>query len=443
MRKDFSKFINREALFNGNDKMLLAVSGGVDSVVMAKLFHNSNYQFGIAHCNFQLRGNESDADEQMVEQLAADLDVEFYAKRFETSHYSKENKVSVQMAARELRYQWFEEIRVCNGYDLIAVAHHIDDSIETFLFNITRGSGISGLRGIQSKRDKIVRPLLFANKVQIEDFAKEQALKYCVDSSNDELKYTRNKIRHQLIPLLNELNPGFNSSIVETMKKMSETEKVFKQRIKEAQPKIVRQKDKEIFLSIEKLKQLSPLFIYLYEFLKAYNFNGSVVENLIASLDDQPGKKFFSETHCAIKDREDIIITTLTNDSVTDKDGLINEGQERIDEPKVIALKTYGKNEVNISTSDNCASLDSKKLSFPLKLRKWIQGDYFYPLGMEQKKKLSDFFIDSKIPLSEKENIFVVESAGEIAWVVGQRVDNRFKVTDSTVEIYQMELLGE
>lgn len=446
----FNTYIKKEKLFSKTDKILLTVSGGIDSVVMCELFHTAGLKFGIAHCNFQLRADESDGDENFVEELAEKYGVQFHSVSFDTSTFAKKNKLSIQLAARKLRYEWFEEIRTQFDYSFIATAHHQDDSIETFFINLIRGTGIAGLHGILPKQNNIIRPLLFTNKEQIEIFAKKNKLKYREDSSNASDKYLRNKIRHKLIPLLKELNPDISQTISEDIQRLSGTEKIYKKEIENKRSKIVKEDKNGIQVSIKELKKLNPIEPYLFEFLYPLGFNSTTVDEIIESLNGQSGKQFFSATHRLIKDRDFLLVGRMESGERRVENGekrkldntlLIKKNQTKIilDDYKLnIKTKLKTPNSV-LRSPDSSANIDFDKLKFPLKIRKWEKGDTFYPLGMKGKKKLSDFFIDKKISISEKENTLLLTSKNEIVWVIGLRLDDRFKVTDKTKKIYFVE----
>lgn len=475
--------IKKEKLFSTTEKVLLTVSGGIDSVLMCELFHKAGLNFGIAHCNFQLRAEESDEDETFVNTLAEKYNVPFHFIKFNTSLYAKKNKVSIQIAARDLRYQWFEEIRKEYKYNYIATAHHQDDSIETFFINLLRGTGISGLHGILPKHGRIIRPMLFTTKNEIEVYVKKHKLKYREDSSNASDKYVRNKIRHHITPVLKELNPGFENTFNKTINHLREVELIYKNDIETKRSKIVKQEKNNILISIKQLKKLQPIATYLYEFLKPYHYNESTVEEIVLALDGESGKQFFSNTYRLIKDREFLIIEQRkeSQEIKSKKQELRIKSQEtgiknqelrikkqdlRIKKPdpgldtkdseiKVLAsqkaidldnLKLSFKCEANsadteIQKSATIAYLDLEKLEFPLEIRKWQKGDVFYPFGMKGKKKLSDFFIDKKLSLNQKENAWLLTSKGKIAWVIGQRIDNRFKITEKTRKIYIVKMI--
>ncbi len=442
MIKAFITYIKEEKLIHPSDTVLLAVSGGIDSVVMCELFHQAKIKFAIAHCNFQLRGKESDEDELFVEQLSEKYNVPFHTIAFDTKQYAKKNKISIQVAARELRYNWFNEIADNFNYDCIATAHHQDDSIETFFINLLRGTGIRGLHGILSNQNNIIRPLLFAGRKGIESFAKQNKLKFREDSSNEEDKYTRNKIRHHLIPLLREINNHSEKNILLAMEHLKQVEDIYSQSVQKKRSKVTINKGGITTISIAGLKKLEPLSAYLYEFLQPFGFNGAVVNEIIDSLDTSvSGKQFFSTTHRLIKDRSYLFIEekkSKKNQSIE----ILKNSKTVIFDLSSLRLKSIKRTkDYSIIFKKSVAQLDYDKLVFPLTLRKWEKGDFFYPIGMKGKKKLSDFFIDQKLSLIEKEDVWVMLSENKVAWVVGYRVDDRFKITDKTRKIYFAELM--
>lgn len=445
MLKEFKTFISDQNLFKTNDKILLAVSGGIDSVVMSELFHRAGYAFGIAHCNFGLRGMESDADETFVEKLAGKYKVPFYAKRFLTTKDAKEKGISIQMAARELRYQWFEEIRVKEKYHSIATAHHLDDQVETFFINLLRSTGIAGFHGILPRQGNLVRPLLFTYRESIEGFARKYKLIFREDSSNLKTKYLRNKIRHEVIPIFRELNPAFPNILTETILRMRETEIIFRNVIEEARKKIIRKDKNGTHIRIEDLKKLTPVDIYAFELLSPFGFNEAVIRDILHSHDDSSGKFFYSSTHRLIKNREELILNPLPGkeESSLKNAGIsIPENKKEIRKPIHLSFtKTATIKRFVIDPSKEVANLDLRKIMFPLILRRWKKGDSFYPFGMNKKKKLSDYFIDSKLSIPEKENTWLLCSGTHILWIVGYRIDHRFRVTSQTKEVFQVRWL--
>ncbi len=443
MLERFREYIEQHNLFSAEDTILLAVSGGIDSMVMAELFHRSGYKFAIAHCNFGLRGSESNQDEAFVASLAESFGVKFYVKHFKTREYAGFNKISVQMAARTLRYEWFEELLESEGFSALATAHHLDDQIETFFINALRGTGISGLHGILPTRINIVHPMMFAFRRQIEDFASDEAISFREDSSNRTTKYVRNKIRHDLIPILAEINPDFRKTLTSTIERIRDAELILRNSIDKISSEIITENDDVVKLNISLLKQYEPVDLYLYELLQPYNFNRSVCEEIADSLNDISGKQFFSPTHRLLKDRETLIITeTGQDDPDSIAETFIDESTEEITKPVHLRVTRIGNSpDLRVPKTGSIALLDVSKLKFPLKLRKWKEGDSFIPYGMNNSKKLSDFFIDNKFSIVEKENAWLLISGNSIAWLIGHRIANPFRISNDTSEILKIELL--
>ncbi len=442
MLKKIKEFIKKEKLFNGRNKILAAVSGGIDSVVLCYLLHKAGFNFGIAHCNFQLRGEESDEDEKFVSQLAGYFKVPYYIKKFDTQTYIKKRKVSVQMAARELRYSWFEEIRIKNSFDYVAVAHHQNDEIETFFINLIRGTGIAGLHGIKAKAENIVRPLMFAGRKEIEEFAIKNNILFREDSSNSSLKYLRNKIRHKLIPMLKKLNPDIENAVKSGIQRIRQMEGVFREIVEEKKKEIVTQEGSLFRFNIRKLLSLPHNELFLFEFLKPYGFSGDIIGQISKGLKGTSGKKFYSSSYILVKDREHLIIYPIGKTSGY-MEFKICKNTKEIKEPLQLKFKKLNVTKDFKVFKNNCiAMLDFDKLSFPLMLRKWQKGDYFYPFGMSGKKKLSDFFTDLKLSLPDKENTWLLCNGDDIVWVVGHRIDNRYRITGKTKRVFVAEMSG-
>ncbi len=439
--ESLKSFIDEHTLFSGRDKILLGVSGGVDSVVMLDMLLHLKINVGVAHCNFQLRKSDAAKDELFVKKLGKDHRLKIHYKSFDTKKFAKSHDISVQEAARVLRYEWFEQVRSDFGYDHIAVAHHSNDCIETYLLNMIRGTGIAGYHSLQVKNGLVVRPLLSFSKAQIMEYARVKKLKYRKDLSNDDPKYRRNKIRNEVLPLLAQINPGIEKSILENIDILQETDKIYQAHITSVRRQIVKREESTWRISIVELSKLDPLRTYLFEFLKEFQFNTSVVEEVVNSLNRQSGKKFLSATHVLVKDRNFLIISKRSS-SDKKKPKMISIKRRSINTPVKMSMSQFSINRFELTDSRQCASMDTDKLKYPLRIRKWKNGDFFYPLGMNQKKKLSDFFIDNKISVTEKENIFVVESDSNIAWIIGHRIDDRYKITKNTKQVYHMELNG-
>jgi tRNA(Ile)-lysidine synthase len=440
----FSDFIKKEKLLSPTGKILLAVSGGLDSAVMAELFHRCSYDFSIAHCNFNLRGKESDSDEKFVKALANKYGVRFFLKRFLTESVAKKNKLSIQETARMLRYQWFSAIAIKNNYSFVATAHHLDDNIETFFINLLRGTGISGLAGISPLTDeKIIRPLLFATRKEIESFAKENKLKYREDSSNETDDYLRNKIRHHLVPVLKKINPAFHKTMGRTFRNMLFADHVFNLAIIDKTIRLSHLENGMPYFSRKELQSLEFPEDYLYEFLSPFHFNAAQVREIWES--KQPGNVFYSNGFRVTCDRDKIIFSLKPEQD--DAIYQIRKNRKTFSHKnfsltfKTISLK--GRSNFRIPSDQSVACLDAPLLRFPLTVRKWQAGDSFFPLGMNHRKKLSDFFIDKKFSLPEKENIFVLLSGEDIVSVLGHRVDNRYKVNDSTEKVLRIDYISK
>lgn len=442
MLEIFQKILVEKCLLQKNDRILLAVSGGVDSVVMCDLMEEAEIDFGIAHCNFQLRGRASDEDEQFVQELSVlRYGSPFFSTRFETEEYADSHKKSIQVAARELRYQWLENIRQRNNYKFIATAHHQNDVIETILYNLTKGTGIAGLHGILPKNGKVIRPLLFASKEQIVAYANSKELPFREDASNAETKYTRNKIRHLVVPTLKEINPSLEQTFYENTQRFTEIEMIYQAGIKAYKKQLVQRNKHEILIPIRKLQKVEAVRTVLYEILKEYNFNNDQVDFIIRSFNSLSGKLFYSATHQLIKGRKFLILSEKTE---KDTDfTLVLHGQKTVRKTDIeLSLETVDNQAFEIPKVLDIACLDAKKVVFPLFLRRWKKGDYFYPFGMgHKKKKVGRFFIDQKLSLNEKERVWILEdNKKRIIWVVGYRIDERFRITDKTKQILKIEL---
>ncbi len=443
MKKGFLKFISEKLKLSANDRILLAISGGADSVAMLNLFSNTDFDCGVAHCNFHLRGQESDLDEKLVEELALMHKFPYYKTDFETKKHAKTKRISIEMAARELRYNWFEKIRKEFDYQYIAIAHHQDDVIETFFINLTRGTGIKGLSGIKEKTGNIIRPLLFASQKDIMQYIQDNQLKYRMDASNDDTQIIRNKFRHEIIPLLKEINPAANDNILQTIEHLRSAETIMFDKIEDVKKAVFISQTDPFRIDIQQLKQLNPVEGYLFELLRPFDFNSSQVMDIEKSLNAESGKSFYSDNYLLVKDRNELIISSLKEESpflleINKKDTLISlKGGQELSIRKIEMSKDF-----KIPAKSNVAAIDLDKLKFPLIIKEWEQGDYFFPLGMNKKKKLSDFFIDQKLSLVEKQQALVLFSDNQVVWVVGQRLDNRHKITGLTKNILWIELLN-
>ena len=436
----FTEFNRLKHLASRKKNCLLTVSGGIDSTIMCELFCRAGFPFAIAHCNFNLRGKESDGDEQLVRTLAAKYKVDVFVQSFPTKQYAEEKNLSIQLAARELRYAWFEELRKQHQFALIATAHHLNDNIETIIYNLIKGTGIRGLRGIPVKHGHIIRPMLFAARQEIEAFQKEHQIAYREDSSNADDKYTRNKIRHLLIPFMKEINPALEKTFATKIDLFTELEELYEKQVSKPVKGLFLERKNEICIPIAKLKKTKNARTVLFEYLKNYGFNTEQVGDILACLDGLTGKQFVTAQARLIKDRRFLILSKIEQQDFTT--ALIHQNDTRVllgaNHLKLTVLKN---DDVKISPDKNMAFLDLSKLEFPLVARHWKQGDYFYPFGMKlKKKKLKKFFTDQKVTLNEKETIWVIESNKKIVWVAGHRSDERFKVQQNTEEVLRIQL---
>jgi len=436
---EFQKYIEQHQLCKKNDRILLAVSGGVDSIAMLDLFVKTSYPIAIAHCNFQLRADESDGDEQLVRKLGEKYDVPVFTKRFNTKYYAQKNKLSIQMAARDLRYAWFEQLMDEEGYDYTAVAQHADDQVETFFINLLRGSGLTGLRGMPYKRDRVIRPLLFVKREEIITYVKENRLLFREDSSNKEDTYLRNKIRLKLLPELAKIDTNVTGAILESMDYLNEADTLLEHAINEKSNTVFRKDGGCIRVSKEDIIKLQPVEIWMYYLLREFGFNRDTTNNISnAIFGTQSGKTYCSATHEAVIDRNDILIRPFKKISV--ETYFINDGQHHINKPLNLRFENVPNNKAfKIITDEQVAQLDKDKLNFPLSIRKWQQGDRFTPIGMKGSKLLSDYFIDKKISRFGKEDVWLVLSGYEIVWIIGHRISDAFKITSETKNILLIE----
>jgi tRNA(Ile)-lysidine synthase len=430
MLADFLHFIRKHDLFKAQDRVLLAVSGGIDSMVMVDLFVRAGFSFGIAHCNFGLRGQDSDGDELFGKKKAGEIGCPFHSRRFETESYGLERGISIQMAARDLRYRWFEEIKHQSGYNHIATAHHLNDNIETVLFNLIRGTGLKGLTGIPVRQDPLIRPLLFVEKDRITQYAAKHKVRYREDRSNLENKYHRNLIRNEILPLICRINPGFTGSIRSSIERLKETRELIDHWMIEKRESLIHQEGPDIYIDRSAIFRIkSPVF--LHEILRTWGFNYDQCRDMLSQEDSGSGSLFYSESHVLNMDREMLIISPASQEGEDTYEWSVNElvlhtvfGRFR--------KKIISKNQRVKSDDPHCEIFDLERLEFPLKIRTWKEGDWFIPLGMKGKKKLSDFMIDKKIPVNLKQRIPVIFSEESVIWIVGHRMDSRFRITPDT-----------
>lgn len=431
MIEEFRKYISGNQLFSPDEKILLGVSGGIDSMVMFHLFLRCGYEFGIAHCNFNLRGAESDEDELFVRNNAERHNIPFHVNSFNTTTYASENGVSIQMAARELRYSWFEEIRKKEGYTVISLAHNLNDNIETFIINLVRGSGITGFAGIRPRSENLVRPLLFATRADISEYCEKYEVSYREDSSNIDTKYVRNKIRHLVVPVLKEINPSFENTIDETIARSAEISEIYLRHITGIKNTLLSETATGLTVKIADIAELSPLNTIIYELFREYGLSRSMIPEFIKLTKSRSGSQLLTPTHRFIRNRGEILISRTLPENQTrivcsSIEELLSAGL-----PAQISIESCREGFL-LPQEKNSTCLSLNKLKFPVTIRNWQPGDTFYPLGMNRKKKLSDFFIDNKFSVPEKEAALIMESDGEIASILGIRTDNRFRITKST-----------
>lgn len=424
LESKIEKYISEKGLFGKTDKLVVALSGGADSVALLRILLSLGYDCVAAHCNFHLRAAESDRDEDFVGKLCAGLSVSLEVVHFQTSDYARENSLSIEMAARELRYGWFDEIRKKYGATCIAVAHHRDDSVETFLLNLSRGTGINGLKGIMPKNGFIVRPLLEAGRDDILEYLKRIGQDYVTDSTNLEDIYTRNKIRLDIIPLFKQINPSFCESVFETAQRLADVAAIYRQAMNSSIERVMVSPDG---MSIEKLLcEVSPQAV-LYEWLSPLGFNSSQIKDVMRSLKSTSGKMFFSNDWVLLRDREQLLLRER------------NAGEE---DYRLNVRMFSVESGFEVPKCNNIAYIDADKLCGELKLRKWKSGDKFVPFGMKGFKKVRDYLRDRKLSLFEKENVMVVTSGEEIVWLVNERTDNRFRIDSKTVNVVEIEVLS-
>jgi len=426
-------YIEKEHLLMSHDKILLTVSGGKDSMLMAHLFVKAGYDIAIAHCNFQLRGEDSELDEALVKKFAEDNCIPFFVSHFDTKGYANENQISIQMAARELRYTWFEKLRHELGFDRIAVAQHLNDHIETVLLNLSRGTGLQGLQGIFPIRDRIIRPLLFLKASEIEHYVKEYSIAYRDDQSNFSTKYARNKIRIDIIPHFRKLQPDFETIFDQNITHFKESYQLLQQFVEPIRKKIFLVAGDEWVVRKEDLEPYVDNLPLLYELFSAFNFSKAVLSDLQQAWRKASGRIFQSDCYHMLLDRNELFIRE--KEFVSHDEALVTSETSTV-EWKLYCFHAEVSSDLAIVRSNAIVKLDYELLVFPLTIRSWKVGDSFYPLGMNGRKKLSDFFINKKISLFEKENIpIVVNGNGDILWVANYRMDNRYKITSNTKKV--------
>jgi len=436
MIQKFKIHISNNFPFLKGKKLLLATSGGLDSMVMVHLFKALDYKFALAHCNFQLRGMESFGDQKFVQDFADTNKIPVFITQFDTQAFANDYKLSTQVAARELRYNWFYELLETENYDYILTAHHSDDNVETFLIHLVRGSGLDGFTGIPAQNESVIRPLLAFSRDEILNYASVNAFLWREDSSNTSDKYLRNKIRHDLVPILKELNPNFLTSFQNTQKYLKETQGMVEDASIMIYQQVVTEIEDEIHFDIVKLTKLPNYKSYLYQWLKEFGFSAwDDIYDLVAS---QSGKQVFSDEFRLLKDRHFLILSPINEINATEE-YFIDENQKEVNLP--IKLSFCNK-DYNLNTDNSIIFVDGEKLKYPLVLKRFEKGAIFQPFGMNGKsKKVSKLFKDEKLSLLQKENTWILYSDNEIVWVVGIRQDERFKIENTTINSLQIALL--
>jgi len=438
MLKSMLSYIEENNLFSPKDKILLGVSGGVDSIVMLHLLIRAGYEAGMAHCNFQLRGSESEEDHRFVAWLAENYNIPFFVKKFDTHQYASEQGISIQMAARRLRFEWFEHLRHKHNYNYIAIAHNKNDKVETSLINLARGTGLKGITGIKPKSGFIVRPLLFAGRNDILHYCNQEGLNYREDSSNQTTKYSRNLIRHEIIPEFQKINSQFPETMDKNLNRFHSAYALFEFMISEIRERLLIKQGNDWIINFELLSEYPENYTILYELLKPFRFTADVVSDIFSSLETESGKTFYSDSYKAVKDRTTLIITT--RETYEPKRYYIDREVSKIESPLTLTFKVENADDTfQIPRDAHTACIDYDLVEFPLIIRKWQSGDFFKPLGFGHYKKLSDFFIDNKYSLVDKEQTWLLTSGEQIVWVVGARLDDRFKITKQTSKVLIIE----
>ncbi|SOS47717.1 tRNA lysidine(34) synthetase TilS [Tenacibaculum dicentrarchi] len=435
MLQQLAKHIDHNFLFLKDKKLLIAISGGVDSVVLTHLLNQLKYDISLAHCNFQLRSDQSDLDEKFIKDLGKELEISVFSTLFETSKYAAKNKLSTQLAARKLRYNWFDELLKKHDFDYVLTGHHADDNLETVLINLTRGTGLDGLTGIPAVNRTIVRPLLIFSREKIEKFALENNIKWREDASNAETKYLRNKIRHQVIPILKELNPSLLKAHQKTTDFLKQSQQIITDKVDEISLKIVCKQGNLLKIDISEVLKLSNPKAYLYQLLKDYKF--TEWEDVHQLIYGQSGKKISSNSHILLKDRGFLLLQNIDKNKILEKEQFsIHKENTKVTSPIKLELTEVDK---KTSFNKNTIFVDKILLNYPLTIRRWKTGDYFYPTGMLGKKKVSKYFKDEKLSLFDKKNIWLLcTNDDNIIWIIGKRQDRRFLPSNETTELLRI-----
>ena len=421
------------------DKILVAVSGGADSITLLHVLSELGYNCQAAHCNFHLRENDSNEDERFVFDFCLGKDIPLHVKHFDTQQVARQKGISIEMAARELRYNWFWQLVEKEHFSWLATGHHGDDMIETFFLNLARGTGLRGLRGMRECQGALIRPLLTFRRAEIERYCYENGIPFRTDQTNFDSAFQRNNIRHNVLPVMQMLNPSFFSTMMRNFKNIDDVWQVFENVVEELKEKITAREEEHMLIPIKLIHEHPQKEAVLFEILRPYGFKGNTITEIIESFDGIPGKQFFSKSYRLVRDRYNLVLVPLEEQG--EEICFIDSGVEKVNEPFDITIRQYPKeDDFKLSRDPFFVHLDADTVEFPLKIRHWKKGDQFRPLGMEKFKKMSDFFVDEKFSRVEKEKVWLLLSGDHIVWVMGHRIDDRFKVTDKTRNILEITI---
>lgn len=437
MHQRVQAFIEKHQLLPSKGTLLVAVSGGVDSMVLLDLLQQIGVDVAVAHCNFLLRGEESDGDEKLVKEYCLHRGIGFHLARINTSQYAQEHKMSIQEAARELRYEWFRKLVTQYGYSAVATAHHATDQVETILLQMLRGTGIKGLQGMLPENHQVIRPLLEITRKEILDYAAQHKIIFREDSSNTSDKYSRNLLRKEVLPVLEKINPAFEQHVVQTSLVVQQLNGWLQSEVEKWAKKHLLSTSRSVKIPLKPLLKHKASQVLLFELLQPFGFSSATITQVYKALMEQSGKLFFSYTHRLVKDREELILSRL---ATADKTGtfFIAAGNDELITPEFKIAISHIPTPDNLFVNPGTALLDKDLVKFPLVVRLWQHGDKFKPLGMKGWKKVSDFLTDLKLSIVDKERVWIMESGGEIIWIAGWRIDNRYKITKKTKRVIQM-----
>ncbi len=422
-----------------NNTILIGLSGGADSIALTHILLSLGYSIEAAHCNFHLRGDESNRDEQFVVAQCKKWNIKLHIVHFETEKVARQENISIEMAARKLRYEWFANIMTTNNIDLLAVGHHADDSVETFFLNLTRGTGVRGLAGIKHRNGNIIRPMLNLSRADIEQYCTVNSLEYVNDSTNAEEHYLRNKIRHSVMPVFKSINPSFLETMLANMSRLNSVADMVTEAVNKFRSEAVGSEGDCTLISKRVLMERKTPELILFEILNEDGFTASTIADMYKCIEENRiGRQFFSNTKRAIIDRYNVVIMPR-NLSRENEEFYIENGTNSIPTPIPLTINEYDKNNsFEIKKLKHVGMFDADLINFPLTIRRWQQGDSFKPLGMTGFKKLSDYFIDQKLRIDEKEHMWLLISGNDIIWIIGQRMDDRYKITNRTKKVLEI-----